>query len=97
MNRPRKKREVENGLLRKGFVQSNTDHNYFTYFLISGEKTSVKTKTSYGAGNEINSGLVKAMAQQCRLNVEDFHRLIDCPLSREDYETKTFSVTTFEA
>lgn len=87
MNRPRKQRDVETGLLRKGFVKSQTDHNYFTYFSIAGEKTVIKTKTSFGAsGSDIDSGLIKFMARQCKLDVNDFHRLVDCPLSREEYE-----------
>lgn len=91
MNRPRKQGDVERGLLRKGFEKSQTDHSKFAYYLMSGEKTLVWTKTSHGSsGSDISAGLVKMMAQQCHLSVDEFHRLIDCPLTRAEYEARVF-------
>ena len=37
---------------------------------------------------EISDGILAQMAKQCRLNKQDFMNLIDCPLSREQYEVR---------
>jgi hypothetical protein len=86
---PRKRRSVETPLERKGFQKNQRDHRKFIYHMDSGEKTAVWTKTSHGSGHKdispINLG---KMAKQCKLDKNDFERLLDCPLSREDYQTQ---------
>jgi hypothetical protein len=85
MQRPRK--EVEAALLNKGFKQSNNDHRYFIYFAADGRKTPVKTKTSHTPkAKEIGDDLLAMMARQCHLPRARFLDLIDCPLSRDEYE-----------
>lgn len=37
---------------------------------------------------EISDGILAQMAKQCRLNKQDFMNLVDCPLSREQYEAR---------
>jgi predicted transcriptional regulator len=83
---PRKRNEVINALIRKGFIQSNKGHMKFQYFNQAGKKTRVWTKISRGTKHkEIRLNLAH-MAKQCKLSNADFGKLLDCPLSREEYE-----------
>ena len=83
---PRKRADVDAALQRKGFRAKEGDHHYFIYFTTSGKKTRVFTKTSH-SHREISDNLLSQMAQQCRLVRSNFDRLLDCPLTREEYET----------
>jgi hypothetical protein len=84
---PLERRTVEASLEKKGFIPTERDHKVFIYWTVSGVKTSVWTKTSYGSGYKtISDNLVSDMAKQCGLKTGEFRRLVDCPLSREDYE-----------
>ncbi|MDD4403139.1 MAG: hypothetical protein PHI24_15155 [Desulfitobacteriaceae bacterium] len=49
---PRKREHVQKALQRKGFRRSDNDHAKFTYFTLTGDKTSVWTKTSYGSSHK---------------------------------------------
>lgn len=81
------RKDVEAGLLNKGFKQSETDHHRFIYWTLYDKKTPVKTKTSHGSGYKtLQDGLLSEMARQCCLTKSEFFRLIDCPLTREEYE-----------
>lgn len=83
----RAKRDVEGALLRKGFQKTDTHHSYFYLHTSDGKRTPVFTKTSHGSkAKELDDHLLSQMAKQCRLNRNDFLRLIDCPLEREEYE-----------
>lgn len=84
---PRKQADVERALRSKGFVQTESHHHFFIYHSQAGRKTPVKTKTSHGQ-REISDDLLGKMAQQVKLSKGDFLDLVDCPLSREEYETK---------
>ena len=88
MSKNRPKADVESGLTAKGFQQvRQTNHNYYIFHTKEGTKSPIKTKTSLGRKpKEIGGDLLSAMARQCKLNTKDFLRLIDCPLSREEYE-----------
>ncbi len=84
---PRKRQEVVNALISKGFKASNTDHIKLTYTTTAGKKTRVWTKASHGANQkEIKPHNLSKMAKQCKLSNPDFERLIDCPLSRKIYQ-----------
>lgn len=84
---PRDKRKVEEALCKKGFVLREGDHHRFIYFTGSGLKTHILTKTSHTPKmKEISDGLLGQMAKQCYLTKSDFIRLLDCPLTREQYE-----------
>jgi len=86
---PRDKRKIEEALLKKGFEDKEGDHHFFIYHTLQGKKSSIRTKTSHTPKmKEINDGILAQMAKQCRLNKQDFMRLIDCPLSREQYEAR---------
>ena len=88
---PRKQPNVEKSLLDKGFQAGGGDHNYFFYYTKAGKKTIVRTKTSHGS-REIDDNLLAQMAKQCKLSNKDFGLLIECPLSRDDYEAKLVAV-----
>lgn len=86
---PRNRKNVEQVLERKGFTKNQTDHRKFIYYLLTGEKTAVWTKTSHGSSHsEISSSNQRKMAKQCKLRNKDFDRLLDCPLSREEYQKR---------
>ena len=82
-----KRRMVENALERKGFGRRETHHSIFRYYTQAGERTPVWTKTSHGpTGANIDRGLVRRMARQCKLTTGGFRDLVECPMSRTDYE-----------
>ncbi len=92
----RKQSEVEKSLEKKGFERAKGgDHNYFHYHTKAGKKSRVFTKTSHGM-REIDDSLLGQMARQCRLSRADFDRLIDCPLSRDNYEQKLIMAGVIE-
>ena len=41
---PRNKRDVESGLLAKGFILEDDHHHFFVYWTIDGRKTRARTK-----------------------------------------------------
>lgn len=85
---PKDKRKVEQALLKKGFEDAEGDHHFFIYHTWQGKKSSIRTKTSHTPKmKELNDGILAQMAKQCCLNKQDFMNLIDCPLSREKYES----------
>jgi predicted RNA binding protein YcfA (HicA-like mRNA interferase family) len=86
---PRDKREVEKALQSKGFVKKEGDHHYFVYHSIEGKKSSIFTKTSHTPKmRDIPDNLLAQMARQCKLTKGEFERLVDCPMSQTEYESK---------
>lgn len=87
---PRKAREVLSGLKRKGFVEEREGHHIFLiYETIAGLRTDIRTRLSHqSGGNDVGDPLLGAMARQVRLSRREFDELIDCPLSRQEYESK---------
>jgi hypothetical protein len=45
-----------------------------------------KTKTSHGSGGDISDDLLARMAKQCGVTKGQFLKLVDCPLTRQEYE-----------
>lgn len=88
MGKSRPKLEVEKALASKGFTCSTTNHNYFVFYTAAQKKTPIKTMTSFGhKPKDISGDLLSSMARQCKLTNSQFLNLVDCPLSRNDYET----------
>jgi len=81
---------VESGLQKKGFIiETGRDHKYFFYHSKNGKKTKVHTKISHGTKYKtIGDNLLALMSKQCGLSKSDFIDLIDCPLSRDEYEKR---------
>lgn len=90
-----KRRVVESALERKGFTKiRDTKHSHFLYVTRDGLKTSVRTMISHGkTGADIGDSLVARMARQCRISRKEFENLVDCSLSREDYEDLLIAAT----
>ncbi len=82
---PRARRDVMAALERKGFVPSEGDHTYYFFYTTTNKKTIVKTKVSHSK-KDIDDNLLSQMARQCKLTNAQFRNLVDCPLSREEYE-----------
>jgi predicted RNA binding protein YcfA (HicA-like mRNA interferase family) len=80
------KRDVETSLKKKGFRPDEGDHHWFFYWTADGKKTTVRTKTSHGPTKDLGDGLLKEMARQIRISKSQFLELVDCPMSREQYE-----------
>jgi len=87
---PRKARQVLSGLKSKGFREDRDGHHVFlTYETTRGLRSDIRTRLSHqGGGSDIDDRLLAAMARQVKLTRRDFEQLVDCPLSREEYETK---------
>ncbi|MEI6415037.1 MAG: hypothetical protein WCP34_12365 [Pseudomonadota bacterium] len=84
---PKSKDDIEQGLLRKGFVKKEGDHHFFIYYNLAGKKKAVFTKTSHTPKMRVLSDtLLSLMAKQCSLSKGNFLRLVDCSLNREEYE-----------
>ena len=80
----RRRSEVESALLAKG-MQQDDDHHHFFRKTIEGV-THLVTRTSHGM-REIDDKLGKRMANQLCLQLREFWRLVDCPLSEKEWET----------
>ena len=84
-----KRRTVESALESKGFERKETHHSIFRYYTEAGERTTVWTKRSHGrSGADIGRELFKRMAKQCKLTTDEFRELVECPMSRADYEQR---------
>lgn len=84
----RSRLDVEAALLAKGFRQQNSHHRFFVYYTRAGLKSRIRTKTSHGKDQDIGKPLLSQMARQCALTTVEFLRLVDCPLSRGDFEAR---------
>ncbi|MGZ9083660.1 MAG: hypothetical protein ACXW3U_16425 [Rhodoplanes sp.] len=84
----RKHREVRSGLAAKGFiVDEQRRHIIFVYEDLEGRTTTARTLLSHAsAGSDISDNLLGRMARQVGLASRDFVRLIDCPMSRNDFD-----------
>lgn len=85
---PRKHRDVRSGLQAKGFTaDEQRRHIVFVYQDLRGRTTTARTLLSHGAGgNDVSDSLLGRMARQVHLDRTRFLQLIDCPLSRDDFD-----------
>ena len=85
---PIKAKLIDSGLCRKGFVKDDRKHRVYIYETINGQKSATQTMMSHSnrGSSDISDYLIAAMAGQCGLTKSDFIRLIECPLSRDEYE-----------
>jgi len=80
---PRRRRELESALTKKGFRLENTHHRKYRLY-VDELKTSVSTKVSHGH-KQVGEKLLGLMARQMHLTNADFGRFVDCPMARADY------------
>ena len=86
---PRERKAVEAALEAKGFQRREGNHHYFTYVAKDGRTSRARTKTSHSPkARTLSDGLLGQMANQCRLTKPDFLKLVDCPLTRDEYERR---------
>ena len=78
-----KVKDVLNGLMRKGFSLSQSDHAYLIFYC-NGKKTQIRTKVSHGS-SEIDDGLINLMSIQVKLDKRKFIELVNCPLTIDEY------------
>ena len=85
---PRKRKDIEASLIKKGFRQEANDHRF--YKLYEGEKyTGIYTKISTGSGyKDYDDNLLGIMAKQLKLSKRELCDLIDCPMDEEKYRNK---------
>ena len=81
---------VSSALERKGFIRDESRNHIFFIFYHNGKKTSIYTKTSHN-NQEINDSLLSLMAKQVRLSKNDFCKMVDCHISKEEYTEKLLS------
>ena len=82
---PRSRKDVENALVSKGFVEGPGDHHFLVFYTKDGKKSTARTKTSR-SGKDISDNLLGQMARQCKVTKQQFLALVDCELSRDGYE-----------
>ncbi len=79
---------IKSALSNKGFQEKGGDHDFYIYYSKQGKKTIIKTKLSRGSNYKTyTDSLLACMASQCKLTKGEFLRLIDCTLSRDDYDS----------
>lgn len=84
MARSEKARVVTDALAAKGMTPSESAHHHMFTKTLDGVTTLI-TRTSRD-GRDINDTLATLMGKQCCLQLREFWRLIDCPLSEADWE-----------
>ena len=75
--------DIELSLPRKGFEREVSHHVYFK-FRYGGKDWGISTFYSHGQ-REVGDHLVGRMARQVKLPKADFLRLVQCPMSAEEY------------
>jgi len=79
--KPRKTKELDTVLRKKGFIPLERNHTY--YFLCDeNKKTGIFTKLSHGM-KEYSRDLLSQMAKQLSLSNTEFEQLLDCPINHE--------------
>ena len=78
-----KAKDVEQSLLRKGFVKDNDRHRIF-WFQHNGEREKIRTMTSHN-NQDIDDYLQAEMARQMFLTKKEFVSFVSCTISGESY------------
>lgn len=84
--KPRKTKDIQKVLLKKGFeLNPEKDHHQFYFLVIDGKKQAIKTYFSHSK-NEYGKSLMNQIKNQLKFKenskAEDF---FDCPMSKEQY------------
>ena len=75
--------DIERALLEKGMERDEKHHHMYRKTLEG--VTHLVTRMSHGGG-AIDNSLGKLMANQCCLQLQEFWRLVDCPLTEEEWD-----------
>jgi len=76
--------KTRQSLLKKGFTEVQGRKHALYIFMYKGNEMSFQTFMSRNS-QDIGDDLLSSMAEQVHLTKKDFIKLIDCPLSEEDY------------
>jgi hypothetical protein len=84
--KPRKTKDIQKVLKKKGFIlDPSKDHHNFYYLVINGKKQAIKTYLSHGE-KEYDKTLMSLIKKQLKFNdsimAEEF---FDCPMTKEQY------------
>jgi predicted RNA binding protein YcfA (HicA-like mRNA interferase family) len=79
------KRKIESALLQKGFVAEEGGNHTNYKFEPDRVQHTIATSISQGSDEELGAGLVSIMAEQINLKSQEFARLIECPMDRDEY------------
>jgi hypothetical protein len=78
-----KTKDIRKALTGKGFQNTESHHEMFWLFAY-GKKTSIRTRLSHGC-EEYDDSLLGLMAKQLKLKRGELNRLIECPMSGDEY------------
>ena len=81
---PMKARDVAKALQRKGFEEARERDHIYYFFRHDGKRTGISTKISHNE-KDLTDNLCKFMATQTKLTLAQFRKLIDCPLTQQEY------------
>lgn len=80
-------REIEQGLLAKGFRYQDNDHRYLRFYVV-GKATTIRTMLSHGSG-DYGRDLMGVVKRQLRLRTPlDLVDLVRCRMSQAAYEAQ---------
>ncbi len=82
---PLKTRLLKSSLQNKGFKAELGNHIFLCFETTNGNETNIWTKISHGK-SEYDDNLLALVAKQLKLSKKQLLDLVNCPLSREDYE-----------
>lgn len=82
--KPRKVKDMQAVLARKGFRQDDTHHKCF-WFYCNNRKSSINTHFSHGS-KEYGVELLTLVRRQIKLKSKEFERFFDCTMSGSDYQ-----------
>ncbi|NLT46536.1 MAG: hypothetical protein GXX80_13655 [Thermotogaceae bacterium] len=78
--------KVITSLKKKGFRQLETDHHSFYPTDQNDEKIPhIRTKVSHGPKHDLDNSLLKHMANQTGLSLNEFLKLVDCSIDKDKY------------
>ena len=85
---PRKRKDIEASLKKKGFTLETTDHRYYKLY-DSDKYTGIYTKISTGSSyKDYSDSLLGKIARQLRLSKSELCDFIDCPMDEKQYRKK---------
>ena len=80
-------RKVRASLANKGFREKPGDHVFLIYHDLDDRQTGIRTKLSRGSRpKDLTPAMQSTMARQCGLSRPEFESLVDCSMSRDDFE-----------
>ena len=82
------RKDVVSNLSRKGFKTiEKTKHTALIHQNSIGQRTGSKTIVSRGTKHKtLGNDIVASMAKGCKLSINDFRKLVDCSMSKFEYE-----------